>query len=122
MAHDVAENIRSHETIRDIIAAIPNDEPVIIGGDFNGAGGDPNWPASSTPDGRLQRVCDCNPNYVMCLAALAGPTKHFINGKRVWPLDHILVRGAYAITLAERVAPTDPNPSDHRGLCRAHAT
>ena len=117
-AHDVPENIHSHETVRDIIAAIPNDEAVIVGGDFNtGARGDPNWenrPASAIRTVDFKEF-ETTTQTRHVLRAINWTNDGFFNpeGKRVWFLDHLFVRGAYDITLANRGDPTDPNPSDH---------
>jgi endonuclease/exonuclease/phosphatase family metal-dependent hydrolase len=108
-AHNVTENMRSHETIRDIIAAIPNDEAVILGGDFNtGARGDYNWPMAQPR----------TPDYTEFVTATG--LRNVLGGV-AWTndenseIDHLLVRGPYAITRAESVDPAipDPNPSDH---------
>lgn len=105
-AWDVNENLRSHETIRDIISAIPNDEAVILGGDFNtGANGVTNWP-TSTP-----RTLDYN------TFAASTQLRHVLGGigwtEQDRPVDHILVRGAYTIANAARKDPFSWNPSDH---------
>lgn len=105
-AWDVAENLRSHETIQDIIAAIPGDEAVIFGGDLNtGAGGVTNWPPSKS------RTIEYN--------EFANKTqlRHVLGGVG-WtndstPADHILFRGDYEIPFATRMDPINPNPSDH---------
>lgn len=112
-AHDVAENIRSHETLRDMIAAIPLNEAVILGGDFNtGALGDHNWVASRRTMDFNEFATATQTRHV--LDGVAWTNEGFIlNGRRVWEIDHLFVRGAYAIT-GDRVAnPTEPNPSNH---------
>ncbi len=103
-AYDVAENQRSHNTIRDLIATIPWREPVIIGGDFNtGAGGDEHWPGG-------------NPRTVDYGDFSTRTGLRSVLGGVAWTEavhepDHLLVRGPYAVISAERVMPPTAAPS-----------
>ncbi len=104
-AYSVAENLASHLALRDAIAAIPGNEAVIFGGDFNTrAGGDANWPPSQT------RVVD--------FAAFAAAARLRDVRSEGWsdgegPVDHLLIRGPWAVAHAEFQDPVQPNPSDH---------
>lgn len=104
-AYSVAENLASHQALRDAIAAIPDNEAVIFGGDFNTrAGSDSNWPATQS------RVVD--------FASFASTTRlrDVLNegwGDGEGRVDHLLIRGPWAVAHAEFQDPVQPNPSDH---------
>jgi endonuclease/exonuclease/phosphatase family metal-dependent hydrolase len=105
-AYSVAENIASHLTLRDVIAAIPDNEAVILGGDLNTrAGADANWPASQS---RIVEFAD-----------FANPARlRDVRGEG-WsnqgsPVDHILIRGPWTVAQGFFEDPVVPNPpSDH---------
>ena len=101
-AWDVAENIRSHEMLLEIVTKIPDSDNIILGGDFNsGAGGVTNWP----PD--QPRTIPLEMYMVVCrVRHVLGMLSH--NGT----VDHIFVRGNYNIAASGFDSPT-PNPSDH---------
>ena len=106
-AYDVAENIRSHATLRAIIKAIPSDEAVIIGGDFNTGYG-----VRDNED--LPTRLNVPPQYTDFV--LQTGLRHVLGGigwEYPSPADHLLLRGPYSMVRAERLPPANPNPSDH---------
>jgi endonuclease/exonuclease/phosphatase family metal-dependent hydrolase len=106
-AYDAAEIARSHATLRDIIAAIPPEEAVIIGGDFNVG-------HARYDNEDLMTRLDVLPPYADFVVRTG--LRHVLGGfgwEYPSPDDHLLMRGAYSIVTAERLPPANPNPSDH---------
>jgi endonuclease/exonuclease/phosphatase family metal-dependent hydrolase len=104
-AHDGPENVRSHATIRDIIKAIPHDEPVIVGGDFNTG-----W--NRFDNEHLETQWDVLPQYI----DFVNQTKlrHVRGGiGSGFPDDHMLFRGPYFSLKSAPMPNLAIPPSDH---------
>jgi endonuclease/exonuclease/phosphatase family metal-dependent hydrolase len=105
-AYDGAENARSHATLRDIILGIPSNEAVFIGGDFNT--GYDRW-VNDQPI--RNHLIPAYKDFVV-----RTRLRHVLGGlgwENASPDDHLLVRGPYTITHAERTYPAEGAASDH---------
>jgi hypothetical protein len=114
-AYSVNENIASHVTLRNAIATIPDNEAVILGGDFNtGAGGDSNWPASQPREVDFADFASATR-----LSDVTGQGWVINQGNVV---DYLLIRGPWTVVHAELQDPAVPNPSDHPWVMAELAT
>lgn len=106
-AWNVGENLQSHKTLRDFIAVLPKDEPVILGGDFNTAApGDATWSAG------VPRIVDFDDFSAATglQSALGGVAWTSAGGGP----DQLLFRGPYSVAKAEYAyTGGGDNPSDH---------
>ncbi len=106
-AYDGNENINSHHQLAAAIAALPLNEPVIAGGDFNS--GFERWDSQGNP------TLNHMPLGYSWFIGNAG-MQHVLGGNG-WetpsPDDHLFFRGPYNVLRSERVSPRQPNPSDH---------
>lgn len=85
---DITENINSHEAIQNIIAAIPLNESVILGGDFNN-----DW----NPDNPLFNYKEfINKTQLRHVLNPFNPPVEYVPNNKL--IDHLLIRGPYRIT------------------------
>lgn len=105
--YDHAENARSHEEVGTAINTLPQNEAVIIGGDFNT--GLERWDSQGQPTrnhiplGYGKFIVDTRLRHVLGGVGWEAPS----------PDDHLLFRGPYEVATADRRMPIQPPPTDH---------
>jgi endonuclease/exonuclease/phosphatase (EEP) superfamily protein YafD len=91
--HDPVENNRSHDELASAIRALPLNESVIAGGDFN---------ADRQREGFVR------------FTRFSGLQNVFAgSGSEPEAIDHLFYRGPYRVLRAEHADPLQPKPTDH---------
>lgn len=105
-AYDAAENARSHDELVAAVRALPTNEPVLLGGDFNT--GFERWDAQGQPTRNHVPVAYSR----FCANSGLSHVLGGIGWSNPSPDDHLFFRGQFSVLRSDRTMP-HPGPSDH---------